>query len=180
MRQRGVQRSKARGRGVGRWCRRFGKYADLLSTRKWESCVFGIFPPWDLFSKKCVFRRCVFRIRVDDRPKWCNICAFFAKERSRLKGPLVYGAVHTGENNLFFLRLLRQHLRPYGSTENDWKRCSSYSRPLGGTWNFRIRMDCRPKWCNTCAFSKKNVVVWTGPKSIGKYLVESCSLSLWI
>ena len=26
-------------------------------------------------------------------------------------------------------------LHPYGPTENDRKRCSSYSRPIGGTWN---------------------------------------------
>lgn len=37
---------------------------------------FRISPPWDPFSKKCVFRRCVFRIRMDGRPKRCNTCAF--------------------------------------------------------------------------------------------------------
>ena len=27
------------------------------------------------------------------------------------------------------------YLHPYGSTENDRKRCSSYSRPIGGAWH---------------------------------------------
>ena len=35
MRRRGVQRSKARGRGVGRWRHRFGKFEDLPYTGKW-------------------------------------------------------------------------------------------------------------------------------------------------
>ena len=30
---------------------------------------------------------------------------------------------------------------------------------------FRISKDGQPKRCNTCAFSQKSVVVWTGPKS---------------
>ena len=47
------------------------------------------------------------------------------------------GAVHMDENDIFFLssESFQEYLRPYGSTENDWKRCSSYSRPIGGAWN---------------------------------------------
>ena len=74
-----VQRSKARGRGVGRWRHWNGKYADLPSTRKREGCVF---PPWDPVSKKWVFRRCVYRIHVDDRPKQCTCSAFILKSVS--------------------------------------------------------------------------------------------------
>ena len=40
-----VQRSEARGRGVGWWRHRFGKYADSPSTRKREGCLFGFFHP---------------------------------------------------------------------------------------------------------------------------------------
>ena len=47
MRRRGVQRSEARGRGVAVHTRTGGQR-------------FRIFPPWDPFSKKGVFSRCVF------------------------------------------------------------------------------------------------------------------------
>ena len=37
------------------------------------------FLDFSTLSKKCVFRRCVFRIRVDGRPKRCNTRAFSQK-----------------------------------------------------------------------------------------------------
>ena len=43
---------------------------------------FWIFPPWDPVSKKCIFRCCIFKIRVDDRPKQCKTCAFPQKSVS--------------------------------------------------------------------------------------------------
>ena len=64
------------------WCHRFGKYADLLSTQKHKGSVFQIFPPWDLVSKKCIFRHCVYRIHVDDWPKRCKTCVFTLKSVS--------------------------------------------------------------------------------------------------
>ena len=51
MRRHTVPRSKAGGRGVGRWRHRFGKYVDSPSTRKREGCVFGFFHPETRFQK---------------------------------------------------------------------------------------------------------------------------------
>ena len=51
MRRRGVQRSEARGRGVGRWHLRFRKYADWLSTREREGCIFRFFHLETRFQK---------------------------------------------------------------------------------------------------------------------------------
>ena len=86
MRCRRVQRSEARGQGVGRGCHCFGKSADLPSTRM-GGLRFRIFPPWDTFSKKCVFRHCIFRICVDGWPKWCKTCAFSCGRPLYLLGP---------------------------------------------------------------------------------------------
>ena len=47
--------------------------------------VFSDFPT--RFQKGCVFRRHVFRIHVDSRPKQCNTCAFSQKKRFRLEDP---------------------------------------------------------------------------------------------
>ena len=51
MRRCRIQRSKARGWGVGRWHHRFGKYVDLLSTCKREGCVFRFFHSETHFQK---------------------------------------------------------------------------------------------------------------------------------
>ena len=95
-----VQNSEARGRGVGWWRHHFGKYVDLLSTRK-RTPRFRILP--DLVSKKCVFRHCVYRIRVDGRPKWCKTCVY-TKERFRVDGPLIFGPKVTFSHMLLKVR----------------------------------------------------------------------------
>ena len=59
MRCRGVQRSKASGRGVGRWHHWYGKYADLLSTRERKGSIFGFFHPETRFQK-CLFTGAAF------------------------------------------------------------------------------------------------------------------------
>ena len=60
------------GNGVLKVCW-FAVYTRTGGLRFW-TC-----PPWDPFSKKCVLRRCFYRIRVDGRPKRCNTCAFSQK-----------------------------------------------------------------------------------------------------
>ena len=63
MRRRGVQRSKG-----GAMKSSFWTVCRFTVHMKTGGMRFLIFPPWDPFLKKCVFRRCVFRIRVDVRP----------------------------------------------------------------------------------------------------------------
>ena len=48
-----------------------------------------ISPPWEPFSKKCVFRHCVFRVRMDSRPKRCSTCVF-SKKNVVWTGPKVF------------------------------------------------------------------------------------------
>ena len=65
----------------------FRKVCGFAVHMRMGGLRFRIFPPWDPFSKKCVFSRCIFRIRVDGRPKRCNTCVFShenAKERYRV------------------------------------------------------------------------------------------------
>lgn len=47
------------------------EYADSLSRCKMEVCVYVFPPPWDPFSKECVFSIC-----PDDQPKRCKTCVF--------------------------------------------------------------------------------------------------------
>ena len=51
---------------------------------------------------------------------------------------IVTGRPH-GRKRSFFApsssSFFKEYLHPYGSTENDRKHCSSYSRHLGGTWH---------------------------------------------
>ena len=57
----------------------FWKVCGFAVHMKTGGLRFQISPPWDPFSKMCVFRRCIFRIRMDGRPKRCNTCAFSQK-----------------------------------------------------------------------------------------------------
>ena len=57
----------------------FWKVCGFTVHMKTGGLHFLIFLPWDPFSKKCVFRCCVFRIRVDSWPKWYNTCGFSPK-----------------------------------------------------------------------------------------------------
>ena len=50
---------------------------------------FRIFPPWDPFSKKCVFKHCVFRISVADWPTTCVFSHKNVKERFCVDGLFV-------------------------------------------------------------------------------------------
>ena len=82
----GVQRSKARGRGLGRWRHRFGKYADLLSTREREGCVSS-----DFSTRRPVFKKVRFQVlRFQDlcvrSNKTMQYMCVFAKEHCRVDG----------------------------------------------------------------------------------------------
>ena len=84
MRRRGVQRSEARGRGVGQWRHRFGKYADSPSTWKQEGCVFGFLHP------ETVFKKVRFQDPCGQSAKTMQNVCVFTKECFRVDGPLVH------------------------------------------------------------------------------------------
>ena len=75
---------------------------------------FRISPPWDPFSKKCVFR-----IHVDGRPKRCNTCAFSQKSVVMWTGPvsmLLSGKKRGPRTHLSDMRLVsRGPSRPPGT-----------------------------------------------------------------
>ena len=54
----------------------FWKVCGFTVHMKTGGLRFWISPPWDLFSKKCVFSHCVCGIRMDGQPIRCNMCAF--------------------------------------------------------------------------------------------------------
>ena len=64
-------------------------YTDRIRRNQTQASQLAIcyLSPWEQVSKKCVFRQCVYRIRLDDRPKRCKTCAFTPKKRFRVDGP---------------------------------------------------------------------------------------------
>ena len=83
MRRRRVQRSKARGRGVGRWRHWYAKVCGFAVQTRTQGQCFRIIPPRDQISKKCVYR-----IHVDDRQKRCMTCVYTQKH-FHVDGPWV-------------------------------------------------------------------------------------------
>ena len=60
---------------------------------------------------------------------------------------------------------------PYGSPENDQKRCCSYSRPIDGACNSpkteKKRRSNQPKQCKKFSYTQKSVSVWTASQPDG-------------
>ena len=49
----------------------------------------------------------------------------------------------------------------------------STPRPVFRCFIFRIHVDGRPKWCNTCAFLQKSILVWTAPQTHLTHVVST-------
>ena len=88
MRHRRVQRLKARGRGVGRWHHRFGKYADSLSTREQEGCVFSDFSTLRPIFKKVCFQALHFQDPCGQLAKMLQYMLCFRKRAFSSGRPL--------------------------------------------------------------------------------------------
>ena len=53
----------------------FWKVSRFAVQTRTGGLRFRISPPWDPFSKKCIFRHCIFKT-ANKWPKRCNTCAF--------------------------------------------------------------------------------------------------------
>ena len=85
-----VQRSEARGRGVGRWHHHFGKYVDSPSTQKQEGCIVGFLHPETHFQKSEFSGTA---LSGSESAKTIQYMCVFAKERCHVDGALNSGSV---------------------------------------------------------------------------------------
>ena len=70
---------------MGQRHHRFGKYADFLSTREWEGCIFGFFHLETCFQKS-VFSGAALQYPCGRSSKTLQYMCVFAKERFHVDG----------------------------------------------------------------------------------------------